>query len=245
MAASPPQWLGRVRGGIGLATLAILAACSSPPPPPPPPPAPPPPPVAAPARPIPPSGASANVVVPPLGPDGLRISVNRNISPAQTIWNLRSAFNVAALDCSETVFPDIAPAYRDFLKSFAKGLAATNRKVDAEFRAQYGAKFIAKREGYMTQVYNHDALPPTLDEFCKAVGAVGRDASTVQPTDLEPFALRSLPNVEIVFDTFYRHYADYQADLAAWEARYDPHPTPTPDPVPSPAPAAPAVAPAN
>ena len=149
--------------------------------------------------------------------------MNRNISAHQTIWNLRSAFNVAALDCNETVFPDIAPAYRDFLKKFSKGLAATNRKIDAEFRAQYGPGYVAKREGYMTQVYNHDALPPTLDEFCKAIGAVGRDAGTVMPAELEPFALRSLPNIEIVFDTFYRHYAQYQADLADWEAHYGTH----------------------
>ncbi|MDP9057409.1 MAG: hypothetical protein M3N34_08855, partial [Pseudomonadota bacterium] len=185
-----------------------------------------PPPPAAPPRPIPPSGASANVPVPPLGPDGLRISVNRAISPAQTIWNLRAAFNVAALDCSPTNFADIAPAYRDFLTNFKKQLAATNRKVDAEYRTQYGTGYIAKREAYMTQVYNHDALPPTLDEFCKAIEAVSRDAVTVKPVELEPFAQRSLPSIEIVFDEFYRHYSQYQADLAAWEARWGVPPVP-------------------
>jgi hypothetical protein len=190
---------------------------------------------------MPPSGASANVPVPPLGPDGLRISVNRGISPAQSIWNLRSAFNVAALDCSETTFPDIAPAYRDFLKNFAKGLATTNRKIDAEFRAKYGSGYVAKREAYMTQVYNHDALPPTLDEFCKAIGAVGRDAVIVKPAELEPFAVRSLPNVEIVFDTFYRHYTQYQADLAAWQARYGDHSAATAGPMASAAGVGPAV----
>jgi hypothetical protein len=161
--------------------------------------------------------------VPPVGADGLRVSVNRALTPAQSIWNLRSAWNVAALDCSPTTFPDIAPAYRDFLKKFAKGLKVTNRKIDSEFRKKYGAKYIASREAYMTQVYNHDALPPTLDEFCKAIGAVGRDAATVKPAELEQFAVRSLPNVEIVFDEFYRHYAQYQQDLAAWEARYGNH----------------------
>lgn len=163
------------------------------------------------------------MTIPPLGPDGLRISVNRNISPAQAIWNLRSAWNVAALDCSDSSYADIAPAYRDFLKRFAKGLKVTNRKVDAEFRAKYGKKYIAQREAYMTQVYNHDALPPTLDEFCKAVSAVGRDAITVKPAELEPFAVRSLPSIEIVFDVFFHHYDQYQLDAAAWDARYGKH----------------------
>jgi hypothetical protein len=209
--------------------LTALAACNNQPPPPPlPPPPPPPAPEPTPPRPTPPSGAAGNVVVPPLRPDGLRDSVNRDVSPTQAIWNLRSAFNVAALDCSPTVFADIAPAYRDFLKKFAKGLKVTNRKVDSEFRKKFGVKYITKREAYMTQVYNHDALPPTLDEFCKAIEAVGRDAATVKPAELGQFAVRSLPNIEIVFDEFYRHYAQYQLDLAAWEARYGHH-----DPAPA------------
>ena len=48
--------------------------------------------------------------------------------------------------------------------------------------------------------------------------------------------VRSLPNVEIVFDVFYRHYAQYQDDLAAWEARYGQHapaPVATVDPGPA------------
>lgn len=240
MTASSPRLTSRFRV-VGIAALAALAACSKPPPPAPPPPPPPAPaPEPIPARPLPPSGAASTVIVPPLGPDGLRISVNRNLSPAQSIWNLRSAFNVAALDCNPTTFPDIAPAYRNFLKTFAKGLKSTNRKIDAEFRATYGAGYVAKREAYMTQVYNHDALPPTLDEFCKAIGAVSNDAATVKPAELEQFAVRSLPNIEIVFDVFYRHYADYQADLATWETRYGTHDTPAVAPVATTDPAGPA-----
>jgi hypothetical protein len=35
---------------------------------------------------------------------------------------------------------------------------------------------------------------------------VAHDAAAVPPAELEAFAVRSLPNIEIVFDAFYRRY---------------------------------------
>lgn len=201
-------------GGLALA----LAACAHKPPPPPPPP--PPKVVAIPPRPMPPDGASDAIEVPPLGADALRVSVNRNISPVQMLWNLRSAYNVAALNCNGPRHADILARYRAFLTVNAKVLKAANKAVDAEFRQKYGARFIAPREAYMTAVYNHFALPPTLDGFCDAVLAVSRDAQLVKPADLQAFAVASLPNIEVVFDDFYRRYDKYRADLALWQAQY-------------------------
>ncbi len=207
-------------GGV-IVALTGLAACGPTKPKPVPPPPPPPPPVVfIPPKPMPPDRAAPTLPVPALGADGLRISPNRNISPAQTVWNLRSAYNVAALNCHAPQHADILVNYRAFLKTHARGLTAANRQVDAEFRKQYGGGFVAPREKYMTEVYNHFALPPTLDNFCDAVLAMSRDAQTVKPADLQPFAIRSLPNVEIVFDDFYRRYDQYKTDLAAWEAKY-------------------------
>ncbi len=171
-------------------------------------------------RPIPPNGASHLIELPPVDSDGLRRSVNRGISPAQTTWNLRSAFNVAALNCSNARHAEILPAYRTFLIKNAKTLTTVNKTVDAEFRKKYGSSYIVKREAYMTAVYNHFALPPTINNFCDAVMAVSREVGTVPSSGLEAFAARSLPNVEVVFDDFYRRYEQYQVELASWEARY-------------------------
>ena len=212
---------------IGQATalgcLALLAGCGGdtrPAPLPPPPPPAPPPKLSIPARPIPPDHASPLLQVPPLLASGLRYSVNREITPAQATWNLRSAYNVAALNCRGPGHVEIVPSYKAFLKVHAKGLAAVNRKVDGEFRDKFGAKFIAPREKYMTEVYNHFASPPTLPAFCDAMVAVSREIKTVKPADLPNYAARSLPAVEIVFDDFYRRYDQYRSDLAAWESRY-------------------------
>ena len=126
-----------------------------------------------------PNGASPLLITPPTDATGLRQSVNRNITPAQTLWNLRSGYNVAALNCMAPKHAEILTNYRAFLRAHSKTLAAANRKVDAEFRKTYGARFIAPREKYMTEVYNHFALPPTLPDFCDAVLAMSRDALTV------------------------------------------------------------------
>ncbi len=182
--------------------------------------APPPPPVVVPVKPYPPLGASPNLVVPPMLPSGLHQTVNTSVTPAQTTWNLRSAYNVAALNCQAPQHAAILTNYRQFLKSHAKTLTAANKAVDTEFKARHGAKFIGPRETYMTQVYNFYALPPTLPTFCDAALAMSAEASTVPPAELEAFAARALPRLDAVFETFYRSYDQYRADLLAWESRY-------------------------
>ena len=211
---------------VALIALAVASCGPKAPPPPLPPPPPPKVVVPPPPKPKPPSGASDNLTFPPADANGLRQSVNRGISPAQTLWNLRSAFNVAALNCNGPQHAEILPRYKAFLKSNAKVLTATNKKVDAEFKARHGAKFTAPREAYMTSVYNHFALPPAIPEFCNAVVAVSADALTIKPAGLEAFANSSLPSIEVVYDDFYRRYEKYRTDLAVWQASYGPPPAP-------------------
>ena len=118
--------------------------------------------------------------------------------------------------------------YRAFLSTHARALTAANRKVDAEFRTRYGARFVAPREKYMTEVYNHFALPMTVNDFCKAVQATSAEAQTVPTLELEGFAARTLPNIQIVFDDFNRRYEQWRVDAAAWDARYGPQPLAVP-----------------
>lgn len=180
----------------------------------------PPPPVVVPVKPYPPLGASPNLVVPPMLPTGMHQTVNTNLTSAQTTWNLRSAYNVAALNCQAPQHAAILTNYREFLKSHAKSLTAANKAVDSEFKARHGAKFIGPRETYMTQVYNFYALPPTLPTFCDAALAMSAEAATIKSADLDAFAARRLPQIDSVFETFYRSYDQYRADLLAWESRY-------------------------
>ena len=214
-----------VLSGALACAIAALAGCAPKPVPVPPPP----PVVVIPPRPYPPMGASPNLVTPPIGIDGARRTVNVGLTPAQTVWNLRSAFNVAALNCQKPEHAGILAGYRDFLIRHAKTLTKYNRTVDDEFKGRAGnAGYVTMRESYMTQVYNYFALPPTLPAFCDAVLAVSVQSAAVASADLPAFAQASLPQLEAVFTAFYNSYDQYRADLAAWDARYAPRPVSQP-----------------
>jgi hypothetical protein len=176
--------------------------------------------IVIPQRPYPPDFSPAGLVMPAMRADGLFESPNRNITPSQMLWNLRAAYNVAALNCPEPNRTEITTSYRAFLKAHARTLAAANRQVDAEFRAKYGAGFVKPREQYMTFVYNGFAFPPTLPAFCNAALAFSRDAKAVKSANLQSYAATALPSIEIVFDDFRRRYVKYQTDLAAWDQQY-------------------------
>ena len=173
-----------------------------------------------PPQPMPPRGASANIVTPPIDAFGVRRTVNAGISSAQTTWNLRSAYNVAALNCLRPKHAQIVVNYREFLKVHGKALTTANKTVDQEFKARHGTRFIPPREAYMTQVYNYFALPPTLPSFCDAALAMSIEGAAIKPADLGGFAARSLPQIEQVFLQFYNSYDQYRGDLTAWQGKY-------------------------
>ena len=201
-----------------LTVISGLSACGQKTPPPP---APPPPPVVVvPPQPQPPRGASPNFKVPVVDPYGAYQTVNSNISVAQTTWNLRSAYNVAALNCLKPEHAAIVVNYREFLQAQAKKLTAVNKALDAEFKTRYGAKFIAPREAYMTKVYNFYALPPVNSSFCDAALQVSNELRTVPTDQIDAYAARGLPAINLVFEQFFRSYDQYRVDLASWRQRY-------------------------
>jgi len=209
-----------VKVGVAVAALSALASCGPQSAPPPPPPPPPPPVVYIPPRPLPPLGASAALAVPAVGLNGVRQTVNAGISPTQATWNVRSAFNVAALNCQRPEHAEILTAYKAFLKAHKTGLAKINHAVDGEFRKKFGAAFIRPREAYMTQVYNYYAFPPTVSRFCDAALLMARESQSLKSAELNAFSARNLAMLDTVFENFFRSYEQYRADAAAWDAKY-------------------------
>lgn len=208
----------RVLGMAALSAAAILAACAPKPPPPPPPP---PPKVATiPPRPVAPAGAAENLKVPSLDAFGQRRTVNYRLSPAQTTWNLRSAFNVAALNCLDPKYEPIVVAYRSFLKNNARKLKATTKTIDEEFRKKYGGTYRIEQDAYMTQVYNYFALPPTLKNFCDASLVMSQEAVSIVPAELDAFSGRWLPHLESVFEQFFLSFEAYRVAVTQWDAQY-------------------------
>lgn len=218
-------------------TLAALAACATKPVAPPPPA--PPPMVLIPPRPLPPLGAAPNLTVPPLAPDGTRLTINYGVSGGQALWNLRSAYNVAALSCQKPVHQPITADYAAFLKSNKKLLATVYKDLDKQFKKEHGAAFVQKREVFQTQVYNYFSLPPVLPALCDAMLAAGPQLRAVPSKELEARATLELAGLEKIYVDFFNSYDQYRTALAAWEARYGTHTTA----VPVTTPAAPALPP--
>jgi len=183
-------------------------------------PPPPPPVVVIPPRPLPPQGAAPNMAIPARTADGARRTVNSEVSAAQALWNLRSAYNVAALNCTGEQGAPILAGYAEFQKKYAKTLTTANRNLDKEYRTRFGAKAIREREAYQTQVYNFFALPPVVPSLCRAALELTGALQNVPAAQLEQFAPGGLASAEAPFRAFFDAYEQYQADLAAWDAQY-------------------------
>lgn len=212
-----------VRLTLIIGGLAALAACAKPLPAPPPPPPPPPPPVEiVPYRPIPPSGAAYVMQVPPIGPDGRRITVLSNPSDDERLWYFRSAWNVAALNCTGPAYQPILDGYGTFLKANARALRTANTRIDASYRKEYSVArdAIKAREKTMTTVYNYFALPPARAAFCQSALTVAAQAAATPKYDPAAFAATNFGALETPFYNFFTAYEQYQRDSAAWDEQY-------------------------
>lgn len=200
--------------------LALLAGCATPPTPPPPPP--PPPVEVIPPRPIPPGGAAYVMAIPPIGIDGQRLTVNRGLSPDEQVWHFRSAWNVAALNCTAPRFQPITDAYGSYISTHGRALSRVNSRIDEVYRKNYSSKreAIRAREAKMTSVYNFFALPPARTDFCNAALSVAQFAQANPGYDPVQFAATNFGTLEAPFETFFLGYEQYQRDSAAWDARY-------------------------
>ena len=167
-------------------------------------------------------GATTSMTIPMVAASGVRQTVNAGLTPAQTTWNLRSALNVAALNCQDLKYTGLVDNYGAFLKRNAKELSATNRALQSEFRQRYGSTYRDVQDSYMTQVYNYFALPPAQDAFCDVAFAISNEALTVEPSQLDLFASTALPRIENAFEDFFRAYEQYRVNLAAWDSEYGP-----------------------
>jgi len=195
--------------------VSVLAACGHKAPPPAPPPV-----VVIPPQPRPPMGAPENMTIPELATDGTRHTVNSDLSTQQTVWNFRSAFNVAALNCIDPKYAPILASYKHFLKVHDKALDKANAALTKDFKSSFGTAGMKTRESYQTQVYNYFAIPPVTASFCDAAVLVANDVMVLPAGQLEGYAPQGLARLEAPFKSFFDAYDQYRSDLIAWQARY-------------------------
>jgi hypothetical protein len=217
------------RGVKNLAAIIFVcsvAACAPPPvkvaPPPiivPPPPSPPP------VMPTPPGGAALSMTIPPLAVDGIRSTPNRLLSPDENIWHLRSAFNVAALNCQGPVWGQVAVEYNKYIVVHKTRLNQVGKAIDRAYVARYpGQNGLRVRDSKMTDLYNYFALPPVKAEFCDTSLRRLIEGNAVPSATLTDFSLGALAEVDGIFIRFFDAYVQYERNLAEWNMKYAPRP---------------------
>lgn len=202
--------------------FAFLAACQAAPPPvvvaPPPvviaPPV-------IPPIPVPPLSAAIGLSIPPVDIDGTRSSPNKNLGPEETIWHLRSSYNVAALTCQGPVWGQIATNYNAFLDKHKSRLNVSNLAIEDKYQKENrGNEGRRLRDTHITSLYNYFALPPVKNIFCNSILEYSREILALESTDLLLYAQTRLPEIDAIFTNFYDSYAAYEIALADWQARY-------------------------
>ncbi len=200
---------------IPLVVISLMAGCAKKVPPPPPPPV-----VVIPPQPQPPMGAQENMRIPEAAPDGTRKTVNSSVSTAQAVWNLRSAYNVAALNCVDAKYNAVLEGYKSFLKVHDKSLDKADAELKKNFNGAFGKSGTRERETYQTQVYNFFSVPPVKASFCDAAMQLATEIAVLPAGQLEAYAPMGLSKFEAPFMAFFNAYDQYRADLAAWQAKY-------------------------
>ncbi|KHL26648.1 hypothetical protein PK98_01570 [Croceibacterium mercuriale] len=164
------------------------------------------------------------MVIPQRGIDGQRVTVNSNLDENETLWHFRSAWNVAALNCSEdAAFAPVTEQYGKFLTGNARRLTAANNAIDQKFRRANNndrRAAIRDREEHMTSVYNFFASPGARASFCQEALNIANEAAATPPTDVDVFASAGLARYLAVFEGFFQEYEGYQTASRAWDSQY-------------------------
>ena len=160
--------------------------------------------------------------LPPLGPNGLRVTINSDLDRDSTLWHFRSAWNVAALNCRDAERDTIVEAYGAYLKRFKTVLDRTNTALEKRYQAEFpeARDALKARETYMTRVYNYFAMPPVRADFCAVMAAMASESLATPVTDPWAHSAAWLPRAEATFQEFFRVYEQYRVNSAAWDARW-------------------------
>ena len=223
--------------------LASVAACAPKPPPPPPPPPPEPIVIIVPPRPLPPGNAALTQILPQRALDGSFITANSNISGDRAFWQMKIALNVAAIGCRGQEEATLVSAYNNIIKAHAKVIKSTEKTIITQLGKETGTNGTTARDRLSTQLFNYFAQPPAQRQFCPRATEIAQIVSTTPTAQVVEQAPAHLAQLDQPFRDFYEAFAQYQTDVAAWDAKYAPPPPFAPAPTDIASPDSTAVAP--
>lgn len=167
--------------------------------------------------PRPPAGVDSAYVLPAKDLEGRFLTPNVGLGPLETMFNFRSALNVAALSCVTAANTAQRDGYNQFLKLHKKVLADANKAIDAKYRREHGGDGLRIRDSRMTKLYNHFAYPPVKGAFCAKTARYLAAANATPSKDLEVYTLTALADIEQDFQDHFRRIEAFQAELRTWQ----------------------------
>jgi len=177
--------------------------------------------VRIPPVPVPPLSSAAGLTIPARGIDGTRNSPNKGIGPEETLWHVRSSFNVAALICQGSTYGRLAGDYNNFLKKHKSRLSRANRAIEGKYqRENKGRAGRRARDTHITSLYNYFSLPPVKTQFCSEMLTRANEIAALSSSDLIEYSRNTLPKIDSIFTDFYDSYEEYEKALADWQAQY-------------------------
>ncbi len=142
------------------------------------------------------TGAEPGLFVPPL------IGAQPADTRATLIWNLRSALNVAALNCQFWPYAMSVDNYNGILLHHADELAGAYENLQAYFRRTRGNEWQSAMDEYTTSMYQSYVLIGAQRSFCHSAALAARDALSRPKGQLHVTAenrLRQLRNSLVVY----------------------------------------------
>jgi hypothetical protein len=103
---------------------------------------------------------------------------------ANSIWNLRAALNVAALQCQFSRYLGTVKNYNDFLKQHGDELVRAQGVMLSHFRRYDRNRAASSFDQYTTRTYNSFSTLDAQYKFCDAAGLVGREVLTLPKNGL-------------------------------------------------------------
>lgn len=116
------------------------------------------------------TGAEPGLFVPSM-PDAQPADTRANL-----IWNLRSALNVAALNCQYWPTVDSVDNYNDLLLHHTAELAEAYEGLKGYFRRTQGNQWQSRMDEHTTSMYQSYVLVGAQRSFCHAAAETARDA---------------------------------------------------------------------
>ncbi len=124
--------------------------------------------------------------------------INRDLSPAATLWHFRVALNVAALACRGPSEHVIVASYNSLLATQRSSLTAAQTTLSAEYKAR-GGDWQDSYDDSMTRLYNFFSQAQARERFCAAAEQVLAEAQAMPAGTIGALAEKKLAMLDAPF----------------------------------------------